>query len=79
MFIFQDGESGWSSLHRALHFGHFAIASVLLQAGASISIEDSKLRTPIDLLSGSLSQNLGQDLASGCEFCLLVIILHGHD
>ncbi|XP_057524912.1 uncharacterized protein LOC130804483 [Amaranthus tricolor] len=60
----RDGESGWSSLHRALHFGHFAIASVLLQAGASISIEDSKLRTPIDLLSGSLSQNLGQDLAS---------------
>ncbi|KAG4166932.1 hypothetical protein ERO13_A13G165100v2 [Gossypium hirsutum] len=48
----KDGESGWSSLHRALHFGHLAVASILLQSGASITLEDSKCRTPIDLLSG---------------------------
>ncbi|KAL9247066.1 hypothetical protein vseg_020537 [Gypsophila vaccaria] len=55
----RDGESGWSSLHRALHFGHIAVASVLLQAGASVTIEDSKSRTPIDLLSGPVLQILG--------------------
>lgn len=45
----RDGESGWSSLHRALHFGHLAVASVLLQSGASLTMEDTKCRTPIDL------------------------------
>lgn len=50
----RDGESGWSSLHRALHFGHLAVASILLQSGASITAEDSKSRTPVDLLSGSV-------------------------
>ncbi|KAJ8528968.1 hypothetical protein K7X08_035803 [Anisodus acutangulus] len=48
----RDGESGWSSLHRALHFGHLAVASILLKSGASITLEDTKSRTPIDLLSG---------------------------
>ncbi|XP_015057388.1 uncharacterized protein LOC107003537 isoform X2 [Solanum pennellii] len=48
----RDGESGWSSLHRALHFGHLAVASILLQSGVSITLEDTKSRTPIDLLSG---------------------------
>lgn len=60
----RDGESGWSSLHRALHFGHLAVASVLLQSGASLSVEDSKSRTPIDLLSGPLSQILGNQRVS---------------
>ncbi|KAL8129475.1 hypothetical protein V2J09_018630 [Rumex salicifolius] len=55
----RDGESGWSSLHRALHFGHLAVAGALLQSGASITLEDSKSRTPVDLLSGPVSQNLG--------------------
>lgn len=57
----RDGESGWSSLHRALHFGHLAVASVLLQSGASILLEDSKSRTPIDLLSGPVKQVIGND------------------
>lgn len=52
----RDGESGWSSLHRALHFGHLAIAGVLIEAGASVLLEDSKGRTPVDLLSGPLKQ-----------------------
>lgn len=75
MLVFQDGESGWSSLHRALHFGHLAVASVLLQSGASTIIEDSKLRTPIDLLSGPLSQILGNQRTSGWFTCLSVIIV----
>lgn len=54
----QDGESGWSSLHRALYFGHLAVASILLQSGASITLEDTKSRTPIDLLSGPVLQGI---------------------
>lgn len=57
----RDGESGWSSLHRAMHFGHLAVASALLQSGASIMLEDSKFRTPIDLLSGPVSKAVGRD------------------
>ncbi|EAZ02887.1 uncharacterized protein [Oryza sativa Japonica Group] len=55
----RDGESGWSSLHRALHFGHLCVASVLLQFGASLALEDTKGRTPVDLLSGPVSQANG--------------------
>ncbi|KAG0448025.1 hypothetical protein HPP92_028052 [Vanilla planifolia] len=60
----RDGESGWSSLHRALHFGHLAVASVLIQAGASLAVEDSKFRSPIDLLSGPVLQVVGNNLDS---------------
>lgn len=63
--LLQDGESGWSSLHRALHFGHLAVASILLQFGACISLEDSKSRTPIDLLSGPVLQVLQDGHNSG--------------
>ncbi|CAN1319618.1 Inhibitor of Bruton tyrosine kinase [Linum perenne] len=63
----RDGESGWSSLHRALHFGHLAVASVLLQSGASISLEDCKFRTPVDLLSGPVAQVLGDGSNSATE------------
>lgn len=63
--LFQDGESGWSSLHRALHFGHLAVASVLLQSGSSITLEDSKSRTPVDLLSGPVARVLGDRSNSG--------------
>ena len=68
--MFQDGESGWSSLHRALHFGHLVVASVLLQSGASITLEDSKCRTPVDLLSGPVLQVFGSGQDSGTCFCL---------
>ncbi|XP_059646495.1 uncharacterized protein LOC132293164 [Cornus florida] len=63
----RDGESGWSSLHRALHFGHLAVASILLQSGASITLEDSKFRTPIDLLSGPVLQVVGNADNSATE------------
>lgn len=65
LFIFQDGESGWSSLHRALHFGHLAVASILLQSGASMTLEDLKSRTPVDLLSGPVLQAVGNGDNSG--------------
>ncbi|KAL5708849.1 hypothetical protein ACHQM5_019602 [Ranunculus cassubicifolius] len=57
----RDGESGWSSLHRALHFGHLAVASILLQSGGSLALEDSKSRIPIDLLSGPVFQVVGNE------------------
>lgn len=57
----QDGESGWSSLHRALHFGHLAVACVLLLSGATSTLEDSKFRTPVDLLSGPVLQAIGRE------------------
>ncbi|XP_031258491.1 uncharacterized protein LOC116116569 isoform X1 [Pistacia vera] len=57
----RDGESGWSSLHRALHFGHLAVANVLLQSGASITLEDCQSRTPVDLLSGPVLRTVGPE------------------
>ncbi|KAE9599647.1 hypothetical protein Lal_00046174 [Lupinus albus] len=57
----RDGESGWSSLHRALHFGHFAVAGILLKHGASITLEDPKSRIPVDLISGPVFQVFGND------------------
>lgn len=63
----RDGESGWTSLHRALHFGYLAVASVLLQEGASITSEDFKSRTPVDLLSGPVLQTLGNEDSSDTE------------
>lgn len=62
---FQDGESGWSSLHRALHFGHLAVAGILLKNDASVAIEDSKSRTPVDLLSGPVLRANGNGDVSG--------------
>lgn len=75
---FQDGESGWSSLHRALHFGHLAVANVLLQSGASITLEDCKSRTPVDLLSGPVLQTVGPEHNSGIFllcFCRIYVDL----
>lgn len=61
----QDGESGWSSMHRALHFGHLCIAGFLLQFGASLTLEDTKGRTPVDLLSCPVSQANGDSPDAG--------------
>ncbi|KAI5065917.1 hypothetical protein GOP47_0018541 [Adiantum capillus-veneris] len=61
----RDGESGWSSLHRALHFGHLAVAGVLIEAGANLVLEDSKGRTPIDLVSGPVKQVIGDPSNAG--------------
>ena len=57
----QDAESGWSSLHRALHFGHLAAAGVLLEGGASLAVEDTKGRTPVDLIAGPLAPLVGDE------------------
>lgn len=44
-----------------MHFGHLAVACVLLQCGASLTLEDSKSRTPVDLLSGPVLQAVGKE------------------
>ena len=62
----QDAESGWSSLHRALHFGHLAAAGVLLEGGASLAVEDTKGRTPVDLIAGPLAPLVGEEGRSTC-------------
>ena len=35
----------------ALHFGHLAVVGVLIEAGASLTLEDSKAQTTIDMFS----------------------------
>lgn len=73
--LLQDGESGWSSLHRALHFGHLCIAGVLLQFGASLTLEDTKGRTPVDLLSCPVSQANGDSPDAGSFLLFLKIVV----
>lgn len=52
-------------MHRALHFGHLAVAGVLIEAGASLVIEDTKGRVPIDLISGPVNRVIANPLNSG--------------
>jgi len=52
-------------LHRALHFGHLAVAGVLIEAGASLVLEDTKGRVPIDLISGPVKCAIASPLNSG--------------
>ena len=49
-----DTESGWTALHRAIHFGYFTLIPMLLAAGASLTTRDSMNRSPIDLVSSEL-------------------------
>lgn len=54
------------------------MASILLQSGASISLEDSKSRTPVDLLCGPVLQVVGNENGTGIQFtvlffCILVL------
>lgn len=58
-----------------MHFGHLAVASILLQLGASISLEDSKSRTPVDLLSGPVLQVVGNENHSGIWRIVLFFFL----
>ncbi|KAL0052945.1 hypothetical protein WJX82_010178 [Trebouxia sp. C0006] len=50
----QDGESGWTALHRAFYWGNFRCAALLLAANAHLSLTDHKGRTALDLLSEEL-------------------------
>ena len=52
----QDSESGWSALHRALHWGQLRIAAALLGANASLALPDWRGRSPLDLLSAELKE-----------------------
>ncbi|KAG0711609.1 Inhibitor of Bruton tyrosine kinase [Chionoecetes opilio] len=44
----RDWESGYTSLHRALFYGHLDTACTLIQAGSSISTLDNDALTPLD-------------------------------
>jgi hypothetical protein len=48
-----------------LHFGHLAVAGVLIDAGASLVLEDTKGRIPIDLISGPVNRAIANPLNSG--------------
>ncbi|KAG1665986.1 hypothetical protein FOA52_010084 [Chlamydomonas sp. UWO 241] len=62
----QDGESGWTCMHRALYYGSLVAARTLLLAGASLDIPDHQGRTPLDLLSRELAPRArGGDGATG--------------
>jgi len=51
----RDGESGWTPLHRAFHFGALRAAAALLARGASLAAPlDAAGRAPVDILSGKL-------------------------
>ncbi|WIA38637.1 hypothetical protein OEZ86_001947 [Tetradesmus obliquus] len=54
----QDGESGWSAVHKALHQGSLGVAALLLAHGGSMDVTDSKGRLPLDLVSRELKQQL---------------------
>lgn len=56
----QDGESGWTSLHRACYFGHLGLVVRLLKAKAKVNLEDRKGRTAFDLLAHEVSDLLGE-------------------
>jgi hypothetical protein len=43
------------------------VAGVLIEAGASLLIEDFKGRTPIDLISGPVKQALADASNAGCS------------
>lgn len=60
-----------------MHFGHLAVAAVLIESGASLNLEDAKGRTPIDLLSGPVSQVLGKTPDSGFTLSFYLFILVG--
>lgn len=48
------------------------MATVLLQSGASLVLEDSKCRTPVDLLSGPVIQVVGNVPKSGMLLFVLI-------
>ncbi|CAI7862495.1 unnamed protein product [Closterium sp. NIES-53] len=52
-----DGESGWTALHRACHFGHWAVMGRLLAHNASLSALDALGRPPLQLLPRPLHQS----------------------
>lgn len=41
------------------------MASLLIDSGASFTLEDIKLRTPVDLVSGPVAQVIGEQQNSG--------------
>lgn len=75
------GDAPWkcycrTSLHRALHWGHLQAAALLLEAGASLSVQDDKVSSLLRHISGvhlschnnrpGQCKELGKDIAHWC-------------
>ena len=58
----KDLESGYTSLHRALYYGHINAARYLIESGSNINVQDNEGLTPID--------HINKDRASFCPFLL---------
>lgn len=44
---FIDSFAGQTALHRAINYGYFDVALLLLSYGASFEMNDSKLKSPV--------------------------------
>ena len=58
----KDLESGYTALHRALHYGHINVARFLIESGSNIAVQDHDGLTPID--------HINKDRTSFCPFIL---------
>ena len=59
-------------MHKALHFGHLAVVGVLIETGASLTMEDSKAQTLIDMLFGPVQQVVSKENNAGRIFVTLL-------
>eukprot|EP00898_Chlorokybus_atmophyticus_P005171 jgi/Chlat1/5655/Chrsp37S00872 len=73
----QNGRTGWTALHQALHMGHVRAVALLLEANSALHIEDHSGRTSLDLISEPLQPILREASAfevhswgSGVNFTL---------
>ena len=53
----QEGEYGWTPLHRASLYGHVEVITALLAAGADKTIEDEDGDTPHDVADNQDCKN----------------------
>ena len=56
----------------ALHFGHIEVVGVIIEFVASITLEDSKAQTPIDMLFGPVQQVVSKENNAGRIFVTLL-------
>ena len=41
IYLIDDTQDGWTALHRAVIYGHYDCAQLLIQAGADVDIQNS--------------------------------------
>eukprot|EP00040_Diaphanoeca_grandis_P024352 m.133745 g.133745 ORF g.133745 m.133745 type:complete len:1210 (-) comp29693_c2_seq2:173-3802(-) len=64
---FEDGENGWTPLHRAVYFGQIAIVARLLEAGAPTTTLDNEGLSPIDIATSHLNEAQASELRRGTD------------